>query len=55
MHVHGITITMQDGFPCHQSKVATEFLKKNPDLSVGIAREPPRSGFNREPVDWYEG
>ena len=29
MHVHGYMIVMQDGAPCHRSKVATEFLKKN--------------------------
>ena len=29
LHVHGYTIFMQDDIPCHQSKVATEFLKKH--------------------------
>ena len=29
MHVNSCTIFMQDGVPCHQTKVATEFLKGN--------------------------
>ena len=29
MDIHKCTIFMQDGAPCHQSKVATDFLKKN--------------------------
>ena len=33
MYIHGCTIFMQDGAPCHRSKVATEFLKKN-EISV---------------------
>ena len=28
MHIHGCMIFMQDGVPCHPSKVATEFLKQ---------------------------
>ena len=29
MDIHKCTISMQDGAPCHRSKVATDFLKKN--------------------------
>ena len=29
LHIHDCTIFMQDGVPCHRSKVVTEFLKKN--------------------------
>ena len=29
MHVHGCTISMQDGAPCHPSNVATDFLKES--------------------------
>ena len=29
MHFHGCTIFMQDGAPCHRSKVDTEVLTKN--------------------------
>ena len=29
VHIHGCTIFIQDGTPCHWSKVATEFLRKN--------------------------
>ena len=29
MDLHKCTIFMQDGAPCHRSKVATDFLKKN--------------------------
>ena len=29
MDIHKCTIFMQDGTPCHRSKVATDFLKKN--------------------------
>ena len=43
-------IFMQDGAPCRQSKVATEFLKKY-KICFGKAHEQPRSQSNREPVD----
>ena len=42
MHVNGCTISMQDGAPCHRSKVATEFLKTKQDLCAGMDRELPR-------------
>ena len=29
MPAHSWTMTLQDGAPCHRSKVATEFLKEN--------------------------
>ena len=44
MHVHRCTIFTQDGAPCHRSRVAIEFLKKN-KISV---LEQPRSQSDRE-------
>ena len=29
VHINGCTIFMKDNAPCHRSKVASEFLKKN--------------------------
>ena len=47
MHVHGCTIFVQDGVPCHQSNVATEFLKKN-KISV---LEWPGNSLNLNPIE----
>ena len=41
VHVHGCTSFMQDGAPCHLSKVATEFLKKNKISVLGWPRISP--------------
>ena len=49
MHIHGCIIFMQDGAPCHQSKVATELLKKNKIFML----EQSRSQSSQEPVDYY--
>ena len=44
MHLHDCTIFMQDGAPFYQSKVATEFLKKNKISVLEWPRNSPALG-----------
>ena len=37
MHINGYKIFIQDGAPCHRSKVATEFLKEN---TISVLEQP---------------
>ena len=67
MHVHGCTIFMQDGAPCHRSKVVTEVLnnnnnnnnknppKQNNEICDRMTHEQPISLSIRENVDYDEG
>ena len=48
MDVHGCTIFMQDGAPCHPLKVAPEFLKKTTKTSV---QEWPVNGPDLNPIE----
>ena len=41
MHIHRCTIFVQDGAPCHRSKVATAFLKKNETSVLDWPRQSP--------------
>ena len=41
MHIHRCTVFDQDGAPCHRSKVATAFLKKNDTSVMDWPRQSP--------------
>ena len=47
LHMRGCTIFMQYGVPCHRSKVANDFLKKNKIFVL----EWPRSSSDLNPIE----
>ena len=46
--IHGCSNFMPDDTPCHRSNIATNCLKKQQDISTGMAREQPISQSSRE-------